>query len=109
MLEAMGQALQTATPQICSSDQGRHFTSPQWVSLLQEAGMSISMDGKGRATDNIFVERVWRTVKYEEVYLHDYPSPREARLFYGLPSGDSSPIRPTAACAHGRRQSRPGA
>ena len=79
VLEAMGQALQTATPQICNSDQGSQFTSPQWISLLQEAGVSISMDGKGRATDNIFVERLWRTVKYEEVYLHDYASPREAR------------------------------
>ena len=79
VLEAMGQALQTAIPQICNSDQGSQFTSPQWVSLLQEAGVSISMDGKGRATDNIFVERLWRTVKYEEVYLHDYASPREAR------------------------------
>ena len=79
VLEAMGQALQLATPEICNSDQGSQFTSPQWVSLLQEAGVSISMNGKGRATDNIFVERLWRTVKYEEVYLHDYASPREAR------------------------------
>jgi len=55
------------------------FTSPPWGSLLQEAGVSISMDGKGRATDNIFVECLWRTVKCEGVYLHDYGSPREAR------------------------------
>ena len=79
VLGAMQQALQLATPEICNSDQGSQFTSPQWVALLQEAGVSISMDGKGRATDNIFVERLWRTVKYEEVYLHDYGSPREAR------------------------------
>ena len=79
VLEAMQQALQLATPEICNSDQGSQFTSPQWVGLLQEAGVSISMNGKGRATDNIFVERLWRTVKYEEVYLHDYGSPREAR------------------------------
>ena len=75
----MGQALQLATPEICNSDQGSQFTSPPWVRLLQEAGVSISMDGKGRALANIFVERLWRTVKYEEVYLHDYRTPREAR------------------------------
>ena len=79
VLEAMRQALQLATPEICNSDQGSQFTSPQWIRLLQEAGVSISMDGKGRALDNIFVERLWRTVKYEEVYLHDYQTPREAR------------------------------
>jgi len=79
VLEAMGQALQTAIPQTCNSDQGIQFTSLQWVRLLQDAGVSISMDGKGRAMDNIFVERVWRTVKYEEVHLHDYANPREAR------------------------------
>ncbi len=79
VLGAMGQVLQLATPEICNSDQGSQFTSPQWVALLQEAGVSISMDGKGRARDNIFVERLWWTVKYEEVYLHDYGSPREAR------------------------------
>ena len=79
VLEAMRQALELATPEICNSDQGSQFTSPQWVGLLQAAGVSISMDGTGRARDNIFVERLWRTVKYEEVYLHDYQTPREAR------------------------------
>ena len=54
-------------------------TSPQYTQLLLDAGVQISMDGKGRALDNIFTERLWRTVKYEEVYLHDYDSPRAAR------------------------------
>jgi putative transposase len=72
-------ALKLATPLIWNSDQGSHFTSPQYTDLLRAAGVQISMDGRGRALDNIFTERLWRTVKYEEVYLHDYDSPREAR------------------------------
>ena len=72
-------ALGQAVPVICNSDQGSHFTSPQYLDLLKTANVQISMDGKGRALDNIFTERLWRTVKYEEVYIHDYLSPREAR------------------------------
>jgi putative transposase len=79
VLEAMRTALATATPTLCNSDQGSHFTSPQYTGLLLDAQVQISMDGKGRALDNIFTERLWRTVKYEEVYLKDYASPREAR------------------------------
>jgi putative transposase len=79
VLEAMRSALVTATPTICNSDQGSHFTSPQYIALFQDTPVQISMDGKGRALDNIFTERLWRTVKYEEVYLKDYASPREAR------------------------------
>ena len=79
VLAAMGRALGKAAPEICNSDQGSQFTSPQWAALLQEAGVRPSMNGKGRALDNCFVERLWRSVKYEEVYLHDYASPREAR------------------------------
>ena len=72
-------ATRVATPTICNSDQGSHFTSPQYRNMLQAAEVQISMNGKGRALDNIFTERLWRTVKYEEVYIHDYLSPREAR------------------------------
>jgi putative transposase len=79
VLTAMRSALTAATPTICNSDQGSHFTSPQYTQLLLDAQVQISMDSKGRALDNIFTERLWRTVKYEEVYLHDYASPREAR------------------------------
>lgn len=79
VLHATERALHVATPTIWNSDQGSHFTSPQYVALLQTAGVQISMDGRGRALDNIFTERLWRTVKYEEVYLHDYESPHEAR------------------------------
>jgi putative transposase len=79
VLEAMQTALATASPTICNSDQGSHFTSPQYTDLLRDNQVQISMDGKGRALDNIFTERLWRTIKYEEVYLKDYASPREAR------------------------------
>lgn len=76
---AVDEALASATPMIWNSDQGSHFTSPQYTSRLEAAGVQISMDGRGRALDNIFTERLWRTIKYEEVYLHDYRTPREAR------------------------------
>jgi len=83
VLTAMQAALSSATPTICNSDQGSHFTSPLYTDLLTAANVQISMDGTGRALDNIFTERLWRTVKYEEVYLKDYASPREARSAIG--------------------------
>lgn len=79
VLTAVDQALAQATPVIFNSDQGSHFTSPQYIDRLKAAGTHISMDGKGRAIDNILTERLWRSVKYEEVYLNDYANPREAR------------------------------
>ena len=79
VLDATRDALAQATPVIWNSDQGSHFTSPQYLDLLLSAHVQISMDSRGRALDNIFTERLWRSVKYEEVYLHDYGSPREAR------------------------------
>lgn len=78
VLAAVQRALEVAQPGIVNSDQGSHFTSQQYLSLLQAAGAQISMDGKGRALDNVFTERLWRTVKYENVYLQDYSCPREA-------------------------------
>jgi putative transposase len=80
VLCAVDQALRTATPQIWNTDQGSQFTSPQLTSQIEAAGARISMDGKGRALDNIFTERLWRSVKYEEIYLADYGNPREARV-----------------------------
>lgn len=79
VLTAVQRALAQAQPLIWNSDQGSHFTSPQYTQLLLAAQVQISMDGKNRAIDNIFTERLWRSVKYEEVYLKDYASPREAR------------------------------
>ena len=79
VITAVQRALSMATPVIWNSDQGSHFTSRQYLQLLRDAHIQISMDSKGRALDNIFTERLWRTVKYEEVYVHDYTSPKEAR------------------------------
>ena len=79
VLEALGQALALAKPTICNSDQGSHFTSPQFTQRLLQAEIQVSMDGRNRALDNVFTERLWRSVKYENVYLNDYATPREAR------------------------------
>ena len=78
-LEALEQALGVATPSIFNSDQGSQFTSLEFTGRLAAAGIHISMDGRGRALDNVLVERLWRTVKYEEIYLKDYSTPKEAR------------------------------
>ena len=79
VLEAIEQARTQGLPQIWNTDQGSHFTSPQVTQPLEALGVQISMDGKGRALDNIFTERLWRSLKYEEVYLADYDTPRDAR------------------------------
>ena len=73
-LEALDAALKRGRPGIFNSDQGAQFTSEAFMGRLEREGIRISMDGRGRCMDNIFVERLWRTVKYEEVYLHDYES-----------------------------------
>ena len=79
-VEAVHEALERyGPPEICNSDQGSQFTSGDFTDVLQEAGIRISMDGKGRYLDNIFVERLWRSLKYEEIYLHPYDSLTEAR------------------------------
>ena len=71
-VEALNAALQQGTPEIFNTDQGCQFTSKEFLKPLQEREIRISMDGKGRALDNIFVERLWRTVKYECIYLNDF-------------------------------------
>lgn len=72
-LEALDEAIRRyGKPEIFNTDQGAQFTSMDFTGRLKEEGIRISMDGRGRAVDNIFVERLWRSVKYEEVYLHDY-------------------------------------
>ena len=76
---ALERALAQTRPGIFNTDQGSQFTSQEFTSRLLDAQVRISMDGRGRALDNVFVERLWRTVKYEEVYLKDYDSPRTAR------------------------------
>jgi putative transposase len=79
VLETVKRAFEEAVPEIFNSDQGSHFTSAAYIELLEESGAQISMDGKGRALDNIFTERLWRTIKYEEIYLHEYGSEKAVR------------------------------
>ena len=82
-LEALDQAFAEAQPEIFNNDQGSQFTSMDFTGRLQAAGVRIIWDGRGRALDNIFVERLWRSVKYEEVYLRAYESVSEARTSIG--------------------------
>jgi putative transposase len=71
-VDALEAALADARPEIFNTDQGAQFTAMAFTSRLEKSGVAISMDGRGRALDNVFVERLWRTVKYEEVYLREY-------------------------------------
>jgi len=83
-VEALQRALATGRrPEIFNTDQGSQFTSEAFTGLLTQQGIAISMDGVGRAFDNIMVERLWRTVKYEDVYIRDYKNPAEARFGLG--------------------------
>lgn len=83
-IDALKSALKTGSPLIFNTDQGAQFTSKEFTGCLEEAGIQISMDGRGRALDNVFVERLWRSVKYEHVYLHEYECVNE--LYSGLDS-----------------------
>ena len=76
-LDALDEAMRSSTPQVFHSDQGRQYTSSKFIDALNAAKVKISMSGKGRAFDNILVERLWRTVKYEEIYLHQYADGHE--------------------------------
>jgi putative transposase len=79
-LEALDEAMvRYGTPEIMNTDRGSQFTSLDFIKALKDAGIRISMDGKGAWRDNVFVERLWLTIKYEEVYLHAYDSVSAAR------------------------------
>jgi len=78
-IQALKEALEMATSEIHNSDQGVQFTAENYIAVLAENKIQISMDGRGRCMDNIFTERLWRTVKYENIYLHDYQNIEEAR------------------------------
>lgn len=80
VLDTSHKALKVSRPEIMNSDQGSHFTSPKFTQIFLDAGSRISMDHRGRAYDNIFVERLWRTIKYEDVYPNAYETPRDARI-----------------------------
>jgi putative transposase len=79
VIQALQTGLKTATPHIVNSDQGSQFTGLTYIKTLQEADINISMDGRGRCMDNIFTERFWRTVKYEDIYIRDYSTPKQLR------------------------------
>ena len=80
VLETCQNALSEGVPEIMNSDQGSHFTSSKYTDLFLGKGCKISMDHYGRAYDNIFIERLWRSVKYENIYPNEYDTPREARI-----------------------------
>ena len=82
-LEGLREALHKGRPDIFNTDQGAQFTSEEFTGLLESHGVKISMDGKGSYSDNLFIERLWRTVKYEEVYLKAYRDGKEARAGIG--------------------------
>jgi putative transposase len=82
-IEALEEALRKGRPDIFNTDQGAQFTSEEFTGVLERHGVKISMDGRGSYSDNLFIERLWRTVKYEEVYLKAYQDGREARAGIG--------------------------
>jgi putative transposase len=82
-VETLKRALRRGRPKIFNSDQGSQFTSEKFTDELKTRGITISMDGRGRCFDNIFIERLWRSLKYEEVYLHEYDLVPEARTSIG--------------------------
>ncbi len=79
VISCLKRAFLKAKPEILNSDQGVQMTSEEYINLLSENGVQISMDHRGRCFDNIFTERLWRSVKYEEVYLKEYSSPKDAK------------------------------
>ena len=107
--EALEEALGQGQPEVFNTDQGSQFTSLEFTQVLQDRGVRISMDGKGRYSDNIFVERLWRTVKYEEVYLKAHASVLEAqwgledyfRFYNGLRPHQALGYRTPAEVFHG--------
>jgi putative transposase len=82
-VEALKEALRKGRPAIFNTDQGTQFTSEEFTGVLESNGVKISMDGRGSYSDNLFIERLWRTVKYEEVYLKSYRDGKEARVGIG--------------------------
>jgi putative transposase len=112
--EALDEALARGRPEIFNTDQGAQFTAEAFTSLLESRGIAISMDGRGRALDNVFIERLWRTVKYEEVYRREYADGWEAEAslssyfrFYCHERGHQSLSYRTPAAVYGAGDSSP--
>ena len=112
--EALKEALANGQPEVFNTDQRSQFTSLEFTQVLQDSGVRISMDGKGRYQDNIFVERLWRTVKYEEVYLRAYASVLEAqrgledyfRFYNGLRPHQALGYRTPAEVFYGEQETK---
>ena len=79
VMNTLKRTLKNHNPEIINSDQGSHFTNPDYINLLESAGVKISMDGKGQALDNVRTERFFRTLKYDLIYINEYTSPRQLR------------------------------
>jgi len=90
--DMLDEALSSGRPEVFNTDQGVQFTTPAWTDRLETAGLRVSMAGRGRAADNVFVERLWRTVKYEDVYLRGYESvpdlERGLRAYFAFYNGE---------------------
>jgi putative transposase len=109
--ETLEEALGRGKPEVFNTDQGVQFTAGAWVGRLEQAGVAVSMDGRGRCLDNVFVERLWRSVKYEDVYLRGYESVPESerglRAYFAFYNGErlhqALDYRTPAALYHGVR------
>lgn len=99
-LLALRQALALAQPDIFNTDQGAQFTTPRFTGCLEAAGVRVSMDGRGRALDNVFIERLWRTVKYEELYLKEYATVPELTAGLARYFDFYNTVRPHQALAY---------
>ena len=99
-VEALQEALGQGRPQVFNTDQGSQFTSGEFTQVLQDHGVEINMDGKGRYADNIFMERLWHAVKYEEVYLKAYANAVEARRGLGSYFRFYNDLRPHQALGY---------
>ena len=82
-LEMLDEALEGGRPEVFNTDQGVQFTAEVFTGCLEAAGVAVSMDGRGRALDNVFVERLWRSVKYEDIYIRGYEAVPELHLGLG--------------------------
>ena len=114
-LEMLEEALGRGRPEVFNTDQGVQFTAQAWTDRLEGAGVRVSMDGRGRAADNVYVERLWRSVKYEDVYLRCYESvpelERGLRAYFAFYNGErlhQSLGYRTPAEVYGRSGSRAG-
>jgi putative transposase len=94
VLTCMRRALNRCRPEIINSDQGGHFTNPDYIAQLEESGVRISMDGKGQCLDNARTERFFRTLKYDRVYINEYASPREMRQMLMVYMPHYNSVRP---------------